>query len=156
MTNPEEGDQVWYVPDGYGIIIKVTVQMLDAYGDFVIDEPTVNSAGDDDLFWTQEEAAEKLLGAVDELMRMFEQEFPECSGSLAFPEDYTLEQYRADRARYIGEMQEEIDIDPHGASGAYSAEWPDKDREDWLSLREVRELHGTPRNEFEALYSEDD
>lgn len=155
MTNPQEGDQVWFVPDGYGIVIKVTIQTIDAHDDFVIDEPTVNSTGSEDLFWTKEEAAAKLLAAVDDMATMWKEDFPECIGSLVFPEDYTLEQYRFDRARYIGDQQEEIGEDPHGASGAYSAEWPDKDREDWLSLREARELQGTPRNEFEDLYRDD-
>jgi hypothetical protein len=155
MTNPEEGDQVWFVPDGYGIVIKVTIQTIDAYDDFVIDEPVVNTTGGEDLFWTKEEAAAKLLEAVDELNTMWAQEFPEEIGFLSFPEDYTLARYRANRAQYIGDLQEEFGEDPHGASGAYSSEWPDKDREDWLDLRECRELRGMPRNEFEALYRDD-
>lgn len=66
MNYPEQGDRRWMVHDGYPILIRVTILGTDAFGDFIVDEPTGNAVESDSLFETVEAAADRMLSFVNE------------------------------------------------------------------------------------------
>lgn len=144
MKYPEKGDKLWFCPDGYPIIIRVTVRDIH-HGDVTIDEPVGFDLEYNELFGDLEEAVDHFFVELDESKALWDEEFP-GQGQLEFEEDYTLEKYR-----------EEVDYtlrcyDEEEGRAHTPREWPDKEDEEWFSLRSLRERRGTKRSAFEELY----
>lgn len=144
MKYPEIGDKLWFVHDGYPIIIRVTVLDIQ-HGVVDIDEPVGFGLEYTELFTTFEEAADCLYSDMEEAKLLWDEDFP-GQGQVEFEEDYTLEKYRAEVDDTLRAYDEE-DGKSHTPK-----RWPDKNEEEWFSLREVREIRGTTKAEFEKLY----
>lgn len=144
MKYPEIGDKLWFVHDGYPIIIRVTVMDIH-HGEVDIDEPVGFDLEYTDLYTTFEEAADALYGEMEEAKTLWDEEFP-GQGQMEFEEDYTLEKYRAEVDCTLRAYDEE------DGKGHTPQTWPDKDEDEWFSLRDVREARGTARSAFEELY----
>lgn len=144
MKYPEIGDKLWFVHDGYPIIIRVTVMDIH-HGEIYIDEPVGFELEYRDLYSTFEEAADALYSEMEEAKTLWDEEFP-GQGQMEFEEDYTLRKYREEVDSTIRCYDEE-DGKPHTPKS-----WPNKGDDEWFSLREIREARGTSRSAFEELY----
>ena len=144
MKYPKKGDKLWFVHDGYPIIIRVTVLEIH-HGEVEIDEPVGFDLEYEELFWTFDEAADQMFLDLEESKMLWDEEFP-GQGQLEFEEDYTLEKYREDTSYTLRVCADEAGI-VH-----VEGEWADKADDEWFSLRELRELRGTTRSAFEELY----
>jgi hypothetical protein len=150
MKYPEAGDKLWMVHDGYPLLIKVTVLGTDSFGYFIVDEPTGNSVESDALFDTVEAAADRMMTHVNDAKELWLDEFDD--EELVLEEEMSLEQYRNTQKDWVAMLQTEIGRDPGGYGGVLHTLYPDKTREDWVTLRQVRELRGMPLSDFEELY----
>jgi hypothetical protein len=146
MKYPAIGDKLWFVHDGYPIIIRVTVMEIH-HGEVEIDEPVGFGLEYTDLYTTFEEAADVLYSDMEEAKMLWDENFP-GQGQVEFEEDYTLEKYREDVDCTLRSYDEE-DGKRHTPK-----RWPDKSEDEWFSLREVREIRGTDRAAFEELYGD--
>ncbi len=144
MKYPEKGDKLWFVHDGYPIIIRVTVMDIQ-HGVIDIDEPVGFDVDYTDLYTTLEEAANVLYSDMEEAKTLWDVEFP-GQGQIEFEEDYTLEKYREEVDSALRSYDEEE------GKRHTPKRWPDKSEDEWFSLREVREIRGTDKSAFEELY----
>jgi len=150
MKYPEEGDKLWMVHDGYPILIRVTILGTDAYGYFIVDEPTGNAVEADALFDTVEAAADRVMLHVSESQEMWFEDFDDPE--LVIEEEMTLEQYRETQKDWVAMLQRELGRNPGAYGGILTTVYPDKPREDWITLQQIRELRGMPLSDFEELY----
>ena len=142
-----EGDRIWFIHDGYPIAIQCTVLEIDSYGDLILDEPVGQEIEEADVLLTREEAATKLIEVIEEVMIVWKEEgFDQTLGEFAPEGDYTLEQYRRD---IMGAQEKAI------WRKFSSIAWPEKERDEWLSLNDARTMRGMSRSEFEELYGDD-
>lgn len=142
LQEPEVGDKVWYVPDGWPIGILVTVLAIDEIGDYHIDEPVGHDLVEEDFFSSKEEAMDFLLEKTDEAVKQWNKDWAESFGELPLKDYLSLTDYRRD----VLSAPSTMDFYEEGQS------WPEKDRESWFSLTEAKEHRGTPKLEFEELY----
>ncbi len=149
MKYPEVGDKLWMVHDGYPLLIRVTITGT-SYGDFIVDEPTGNPVEANALFDSVEAAADRMLMNVTESQEIWFEEFevPE----LVIEEEMTLEQYRETQRDWVACVLTQLSKKREDYGGVLTTTFPDKPEEDWLSLRQVRELRGMPLSDFEELY----
>jgi hypothetical protein len=146
MKYPEKGDKLWFVHDGYPIIIRVTVMEIH-HGEVEIDEPVEFDIEYTDLCWTVEHAEDRLFACMEESKQLWCEEFPGHYG-LEFSENYTLEKYRKEVSSTLRCQEEEN-------GNAYSPKkWPDKEDDEWFAIREIRERRGTTKSAFEELYGD--
>jgi hypothetical protein len=144
MKYPEIGDKAWFVHDGYPIVIRVTV--MNVHNSYVeIDEPVGFDLEYTDLFETFEEASDSLFSTMEESKLLWDEEFP-AQGQLEFEEDFTLEKYR-EEVNYTLRCYDEEEDKQHTPRTC-----PKKEDSEWFSLRELRELRGMARSDFEDLY----
>lgn len=142
------GEHVWFIHAGYPIAIRCRIQDVDrydgdAYEDYDLDEPVGHDVHDDgsSLFASKEEAAEFLI----ELQESFVLDGHEVDT------DFTLGKYREARNNFIAGTQVRAGVDPH-KEGIYTATWPDKPRDAWITLNDAYALREARREEFEELY----
>lgn len=149
MKYPEVGDKLWMVHDGYPILIRVTITG-NSYGDFIVDEPTGNPVEANALFDNVEAAADRMLMNVKESQELWFEDFD--ATDLVIEEEMALEQYRGTQRDWVSIV---LKFGKKGSDygGVLTTRFPDKPREDWLTLRQVRELRGMPLIDFEELYS---
>lgn len=141
------------VHDGYPILIRVTILGTDSFGGFIVDEPTGNSVEANALFDTVEAAADRMMLNVTESQEMWFEEFE--GPDFYVEEELTLEKYRDTQKDWVRTVLTRLGIDYRdyrAYAGVLMTEYPDKPEEDWLTLRQVRELRGMPLSDFEELY----
>ena len=150
MKYPEEGDKLWMVHDGYPILIRVTIVGTDVYGTFIVDEPTGNPVEADALFDSVEAAADRMMMHVHEAQEIWFEEFDDPE--LEVEEEFTLDRYRETQRDWVTGVMTGLGQKGRDYGGVLTTAFPDKPKEDWLTLRQVRELRGMPLSDFEELY----